>query len=263
MDKDVIQRLEKELYAMYIQDNFPDTRCDSAMSLGDREPVAQEQIVPSALFLQPLSNASRAAAHTSPPLQRPCTRRSPQRDVSAHLHNFAEQDVPHDGNCGFHVMAIIHNLHCEDSNPPETHITLRESICDLMSREAESILVSKQWSPDAGQHFNIYIDAEMISERGSIQDYCDEMKKDKVHCGLHEFAAFVHMMGDGIKIQYHTTKVVRGSPEVLMLARESVRSDAVTYHILHEDGAAGKNGHFMYLMQRDSNANNAAIEVAD
>ena len=263
LGREIIQGLEKELYAMYLQDNFPDTRCDSASSQIDSEPVTQVQIVPSALFLQPLSNASgHAAAHSSPPLQRPCTRRSPQRDVSAHLNNFVEQDVPHDGNCGFHVMAIIHELHRQDSNPLETHITLRESICDLMSREAESIIVSKQWSPDLGQHFNIYIDAEMISERGNIKDYCDEMKKDKVHCGLHEFAAFVHMMGDDIKIQYHTTKVVRGSPEVLILARESVRSDAVTYHILHEDGADGKNGHFMYLMQRDSNAN-ATNEVAD
>ena len=132
-----------------------------------------------------------------------------------------------------------------------------------MSREAESILISKQWSPDRNEEFNIYIDAEMRSERGSIENYCDEMKQDMVHCGVNEFAAFVHMMGDDIKIHYHTTKVVGGSPEVLILARESVRSDAVTYHILHEDGAAGKNGHFMYLMQRDSNANNATIEVAD
>lgn len=259
LSKEIIQGLEQDLFNLYMQDNFPDTRGDSAMLPRDSQPAAQHaQILPSALF---------SPSRTSPPLQRPCIRRSPatspQRDVSAHLANFVEEDVAYDGNCGFHVMVIIHQLHRLDAaDSPETHITLRESICDLMSREAESILISKQWSPDRNEEFNIYIDAEMRSERGSIENYCDEMKQDMVHCGVNEFAAFVHMMGDDIKIHYHTTKVVGGSPEVLILARESVRSDAVTYHILHEDGADGKNGHFKYLMQRDNSAS-APIQVAD
>ena len=244
LSKEIIQGLEQELFNLYMQDNFPDTRGDSAMLQRDSEPAAQHaQILPSALFSPSRSSRSSVAAHRSPPLQRPCIRRSPetspQRDVSAHLANFVEEDVAHDGNCGFHVMVIIQQLHRLEADSPETHITLRQSICDLMSREAESILISKQWSPDCNEEFSIYIDAEMRSERGSIEDYCDEMKHDMVHCGVNEFAAFVHMMGDDIKIHYHSTKVVGGSPEVLILARESVRSDAVTYHILHEDGEDG------------------------
>lgn len=253
LGKETIQKLERELYAMYSQDNFPDTRYDSAKPPSDCEPVAQVQLFPSASFSGTPStqNASCAAVISTPPPQRPCMRRSPQRNGSAHLEHFVEQDVLGDGNCGFRVMAIIHALHFPASSPAETYITLRESICDLMSREAECILVSKQWSPDLNADFNIYIEAEMISERGSTEEYCEAMKKDAKPCGVIEFAAFVHMLGDAIVIQYHTTKVVDNSPEVFRLARESVRSDAVTYHVLHEDGADGKDGHFKYLMQRD------------
>jgi len=95
-------------------------------------------------------------------------------------------------------------------------------------------LLASSGHPDLNADFNIYIEAEMISERGSTEEYCEAMKKDAKPCGVIEFAAFVHMLGDAIVIQYHTTKVIDNSPEVFRLARESVRSDAVTYHVLHE-----------------------------
>ncbi len=123
-----------------------------------------------------------------------------------------------------------------------------------MSNEAKNIFLAKQCGGNQGQEvdFNVYIEDEMKTECGSVEKYCDRMRQDAVYCGLNEFAAFVHLLGDNAIIFYHTTKVVDGSPEIFTLARETVRRDRYTveYHVLHKDGADGRDGHFVYLKPR-------------
>lgn len=172
--------------------------------------------------------------------------RASQSNITAHLANFVEQDVDHDGNCGFHVMELIMNRHFPQPQEPNPNFTaLRELICDLMSRDANQILIAKLQDGD-----RIYIEDELISERRSVAAYCLRMARDAVCCGLNEFATFVHMVGDDIIILYHSTKVVDGSVEVFPLSTESCRDNATLYHVLHKDGADGEDGHFVLLLPR-------------
>ncbi len=184
----------------------------------------------------------------------PITRVS-QSNSTAHFANFEERDVDYDGNCGFHVMELIMNMHFPQPQEPNPNFTaLRELICDLMSRDAHQIFVAKL---DDGH--NVYIEDELISERGTVAAYCRVMARDGVCCGLNEFATFVHMVGDDIIIMYHSTKVVAGSVEVFPLSTESCRENSIVYHVLHKDGADGKDGHFVLLLPRAD----AVVEQVD
>lgn len=207
-----------------------------------------------------ISTPRQPLTATSPPPQRICSRKSPQQqhDLFSDLASFTEQDVAYDGNCGFHVMAIIHELHfpltSQLNADSATHSGLRREITNLMLNEAKNIFLAKRSGGNKGQEvdFNVYIEDEMKTECGSVETYCNRMREDAVHCGLNEFAAFVHLLGDNAIIFYHTTKMVHGSRENFTLARETVRRDRFTveYHVLHKDGADGKNGHFVYLKPR-------------
>ncbi len=138
------------------------------------------------------------------------------------------------------------NMHFPQPQEPNPNFTaLRELICDLMSTDAHQICVAK-----LNDGNKIYIEDELISERRSVAAYCSVMARDGVCCGLNEFATFVHMVGDDIIIMYHCTKVVDGSVEEFPLSTESCRDNATLYHVLHKDGAEGKDGHFVLLLPR-------------
>jgi hypothetical protein len=274
--KQDIEKIEAKLYALCSAD-LPNDADISRTFVAPPVPTAATHtavqilssqvstVAPVALF--GIETHSSANSRDTPPAARPCYRRSPQRNDSLHLTHFAEQDVPGDGNCGFHVMAIIMRLHCpefpEEQQPG--HEQLRATICDLMQRESSSILISTQRNGNAS--FNIYIEDEMMSEirkQGIYEDdneaiaaYCAAMQKLGKTCGVTEFAAFVHMLGDDIRIVYHSTKVVRGdndsgAPEQFKIARESVRLNPREYHVLQKDGHDGCDGHFVYLVPHSS-----------
>jgi hypothetical protein len=260
-----ISRIDEMLYSLLLSDNF------SSLGASVDAPSRVQVVQPAALFSdqdsQPTVSAqttartfqrgadSQSRVVTSPPLQRPCSRRSPQRNDTAHLANYEEHDVAHDGNCGFHVMEMIYRMHFEHTGVAiPDYVELREIICDLMSREAHQIFIAS-----TEQGINVYIEDELISESGTVNDYCSKMRKDATYCGLNEFATFVHMVGDDIVIMYHSTKMVGGSVEVLQLSRESHRQNSGVYHVLHKDGAEGGDGHFVLLLPRT----NAEVEQVD
>ena len=270
-----ITKIDDMLYSLLlseISENLPCASVDAQTRVVQLQPAAlsarfngQEsqpivsQTVSDQNIARPFQSASHQShSHASPPLRRTCTRVSPlrtsQRDITVHLADFDELDVEKDGNCGFHVMVEIMQRHFpqhQEHNP--NFIELRELICDLMSREANQIFIAKTDS------FNIYIEDELITESGTVVQYCDRMKRDSVCCGLNEFATFVHMVGDDIIIMYHSTKVVGGSVEVFPLCRESCRDSAIVYHVLQKDAEDGRDGHFVLLLPRD----NEHVETVD
>jgi hypothetical protein len=249
MDDTTIKKLQRQIYDMCMQD-----------FTGDDGGVGQTNITPStiqAAARMPSSVAaapftpSKPLASLSPPNQRQCLRPTPDKCVEQHVDDlsqlFREMDVPGDGNCGFHVMKIIHERHFPTLNSANyNHAVIRKRIVQIMQDEADSIFIARR-DCDISGPFNIYVKDEMVTEHGSVDAYCERMGKIGVDCGLNEFATFVHWIGDDIRIFFHSTKLVRGTPEVIELARESVRSSAREYHVLHKDGEDGKNGHFVFL----------------
>lgn len=250
MDAATIQKLQREIFEMCLADFRPD---DEGVVQTYATPATQQARLSSAAAA-PFTPSENSAAYSpvSPPNQRPCLRPSPpQRSESIEQdlsQSFREWDVPGDGNCGFHVMKIIHDIHFpeKDRDKNYSHTSLRKEIVSIMREEAESIFIAKAECDITGS-FNIYVKDEMIAEKGSVDAYCDKMVKTDVDCGLNEFATFIHWIGDDIRIFYHTTKLVRGTPEIIELARESVRPTAREYHVLHKDGSDGRDGHFVYL----------------
>ncbi len=237
-----IRKLQRQIYDMCLDKHSP---CGTSLTVTTPPTQATALRAPHASDAAEFAPSNQTPA-SSPPAQRRCLLGTPEisRD-NFDIANFSEQDVPYDGNCGFHVMKIIHDLHFPLSSR-HTHESLREEIVRVMKDESANIFLSKQHCDLTGS-FNVYIHEEMIQESGSIDAYCASMKKNSTCCGLNEFAAFVHMVGDGIVVYYMTTKVVRGSREVFKLARESVRPSACDYHVLHIDGKDGRDGHFMFL----------------
>lgn len=259
--REEINKIQEQIYQMTLAEDFPQVRHSE-----DSEASRQMSSNSTATRLTPAFEMSTLAANSrivSPPTQRTCLRASPnypQEDES--LYGFCQVDVPGDGNCGFHVMAIIFNIHFDRAESEKKDcVDLRDEICDLMLREACSIFLSKvrdlDWAPGVpGEEHKVYIEDEMKTEYGDVAKYCANMKKHGTCCGMNEFAAFVHHVGDDIEIKYHTTKAIEGSqpgrPEVYTLSRETVRPDRKTYHVLHKDGHDGRDGHFMFLVQRES-----------
>jgi hypothetical protein len=249
MDAATIQKLQREIFDMCLADFKPD---DEGVVQTYATPATQQAPLPSAAAAPFVLSGNAAYSPVSPPGQRRCLRPSPkqrheslEQDLSQ---LFREWDVPTDGNCGFHVMKIIHEIHFpqKDRDKDYSHTSLRKEIVGIMREEAESIFIARAECDISGP-FNIYVKDEMISEKGSVDAYCDKMVKTSVYCGLNEFATFVHWIGDDIRIFYHTTKLVGGTPEIIVLARETVRPTAREYHVLHKDGSDGKDGHFVYL----------------
>jgi hypothetical protein len=244
-----IRKLQRQIYDMCLEKHSP---CDTSLTFTTPPTVTQATALcdpypasSAAEFAS--SNQSNQSPPSSPAAQRRCLLDTPEisRD-NFDIAKFSEQDVPYDGNCGFHVLKIIHDLHFPFLSGQVTHESLREEIVRVMKDESASIFLSKR-NCDITGSFNIYIHEGMLQDCGSIDAYCESMSKDSTYCGLNEFAAFVHMIGDGIVVYYMTTKVVRGSREVFKLARESVRPSACEYHVLHIDGKDGRDGHFMFL----------------
>jgi len=259
--REEINKIQEQIYQMTLAEDFPQVRHSE-----DPEASRQMSSNSTATRLTPALEMLTLAANSriaSPPSQRSCLRASPnyqQEDES--LYGFRRVDVPGDGNCGFHVMAIIFNIHFDRAESEKKDcVDLRDEICDLMLREAGSIFLSKvrdrDWAPGVhGEEHSVYIEDGMKEEHGDVARYCANMKKHGTCCGMNEFAAFVHHVGDDIEIKYHTTKVIEGSqpgrPEVYTLSRETVRPDRKTYHVLHKDGDDGRDGHFMFLVRRES-----------
>lgn len=251
MSKTEIQRLQKQIYDMCLADVSPDggTSLATPPTVALATAVLAASSASSAVSFPP---ANMTSPPSSPPARRQCLLDTPEKgpdffDVDVmDISQFSQQDVAHDGNCGFHVMKIIYDLHIPSLSSRYTHESLRKEVVRVMKAESASIFLARR-NCDISGPFNIYIHDEMQQESGCIDDYCSRMEKDCVYCGLNEFAAFVHMLGDGIVIFYCSTKVVCGTREIVKLARESVRPTAREYYVLHQDGRDGRDGHFMFL----------------